>query len=186
MSILWCIMMVIGLLSSIWEKKPDRLLTAILDGGKDTLQYLVGLVGIMAFWSGIYGVVEKTGALGYLTRKIAKPVFRRVFKKPLRAKEEEAVFASIAANLLGLGNAATVWGLRAMMELKKGDRLTPNIATFLILLSSGLTVFPSTIINLRALMNSKNPAGIWIPALIVSTIATILAVLLDRVWGERE
>lgn len=185
MSILWSIMMIIGLISSIFEGRPERLLTAIIDGGTDSIQYVLSLVGIMAFWSGIYGIIEKTGALNFLTTTIARPVFRKIFRSPLRPKEEEAVFASIAANLLGLGNAATVWGLRAMAELKKGGKLTPNIATFLILLSSGLTVFPSTIINLRSALGSQNPAVIWIPAILVSGIATILAVLLDRMWGEK-
>jgi len=178
-------MMIVGVVSSILEGRPERLLIAIVDGGNDSIQYLLSLIGIMAFWSGIYGVIEKTGVLSFLTKKIARPIFRRIFRKPLSSAQEEAIFASIAANLLGLGNAATVWGLKAMIELKKGERLTPNIATFLILLSSGLTVFPSTIINLRSAMGSENAAVIWIPALIVSIFGTVFALLLDRMWGEK-
>ncbi len=177
--------MIVGILSALWEKKPDRLLQAILEGSKDALDYSLTLIGIMAFWSGIYGIIEKTGSLSFLTKNIARPVFKSIFRKPLKKNEEEAVFASIAANLLGLGNTATVWGLKAMQELKKGDHLTPNIATFLILLSSGLTVFPSSVINLRAALGSKNPAIIWLPALVSSSVCTVAALLLDRIWGER-
>ncbi len=186
MSILWSILMILGLAFAIFEGKPDRLLKAIMDSGKETLEYLFTLVGIMAFWSGIYGIIEKTGSLNLLTKNIARPLFKRVFRQPLHGQQEKAVFASIAANLLGLGNAATVWGLRAMQELKKEDRLTPNIATFLILLSSGLTIFPSAVINLRAAMGSKKAAIIWLPALIVSIVCTLAALAFDKVWGEKE
>jgi len=178
--------MIIGLASAIFEGKPDRLLKAIMEAGKDTLEYLFTLVAIMAFWSGIYGIIEKTGTLNLLTKNIARPLFKKVFRKPLHCKQEKAVFASIAANLLGLGNTATVWGLKAMQELKEEDQLTPNIATFLILLSSGLTVFPSAVINLRVAMGSEKAAIIWLPALIVSTICTLAALFLDKVWGEKE
>jgi len=189
MSIVWCFLMILGLLSAIIERKPERLLQAISEGGKDTIEYLFTLLGIMAFWSGIYNVVEKTGVISSLSQKIARPVFGRLFRKRLRKAEEEAVFASIVANLLGLGNAATVWGLKAMQELKKDSikegYLPSNIATFLILLCSGLTIFPTSIINLRAAYGSENAAVIWFPALIISSICTVVALILDRIWGEK-
>ena len=98
MSIVWCFLMILGLLSAIIERKPERLLQAISEGGKDTIEYLFTLLGIMAFWSGIYNVVEKTGVISSLSQKIARPVFGRLFRKRLRKNEEEAVFASIVAN----------------------------------------------------------------------------------------
>ncbi|HOA91086.1 MAG: hypothetical protein ACOX29_05450 [Bacillota bacterium] len=184
MSSVWAGLMIIGIVSAILEGKPERLLVCITQGGSDSIQYVLSLFGIMAFWSGIYGILDKTGLLGFLTAKFARPIFKRVFRRPLSPAQEEAIFASIAANLLGLGNAATVWGLRAMAELKKGGQLTPNMATFLVLLSTGFTVFPSTVISMRAAVGSQKAALIWVPTLVVSVFGAALALLLDRLWGE--
>ena len=71
-----------------------------------------------------------------------------------------------------------------MAELKKGGQLTPNMATFLVLLSTGFTVFPSTVISMRAAVGSQKAALIWVPTLVVSVFGAALALLLDRLWGE--
>ena len=175
--------MIIGIVSAILEGKPERLLVFITQGGSDSIQYVLSLFGIMALVRHLWDFGQN-GTFGLFDRKICQTYIQKSFPQTAKPCPGRAIFASIAANLLGLGNAATVWVLIDMAELKKGGQLTPNMATFLVLLSTGFTVFPSTVISMRAAVGSQKAALIWVPTLVVSVFGAALALLLDRLWGE--
>lgn len=153
------------------------------------------LTGAMAFWLGIMNVAERAGAIRFLSR-IVGPFFNRLF--PEVPKDHPAIgqmMMNFSANLLGLDNAATPLGLKAMgslQELNKDKETASNAQImFLVLHTSGLQLLPVTIIAQRAIMNATQPADIFIPCIIgtyVATLAGILAVaykqrinLLDKV-----
>ena len=139
------------------------------------------LVGAMAFWLGIMNVGERAGAVKFLSR-IVGPFFQRLF--PEVPKEHPAtgqMMLNFSANLLGLDNAATPLGLKAMGSLQE---LNPNKETasnaqimFLVLHTSGLTILPISIITQRAIMHSADPTSVFIPCIIATYVATVVGML---------
>lgn len=149
---------------------------------------MIELAGIMCFWCGVMKIAEKSGFTEKLS-KILKPVLKLIFKDA--AKDEKALGAivmNLTANMMGLSNAATPFGIRAMEEM---DRLNPNKGTttndmslFLVLNAACIQLVPTTIISIRAACNSVNPGIIIVPAIISTTVAAIVGVcsckLLER------
>jgi spore maturation protein SpmA len=153
---------------------------AALDAAKQAVEVLLKLVGVMALWLGFMSVLRDAGVMAALARALA-PVLRRLFPEvPPDHPAMGAIVMNLAANVLGLGNAATPFGLKAMREL---DALNPRpgvatnaMALFLAINTSGLAVLPLGAIALRASLGSTNAAGIIVPSLIASACATLVAI----------
>jgi len=138
----------------------------------------IGLIGVMAMWLGIMKIAEESGMIGILARWV-RPVTSRLF--PTIPPDHPAIGAmlmNIAANMLGLSNAATPLGLKAMDELqelnKDKDTASNDMITFLVINTSAITLIPATAIALRASLGSANPQQIILPSLMASTMATIV------------
>src|SRR5476651_336448 len=139
------------------------------------------LVGIMAFWLGIMRIGEKAGAINFLSR-IVGPFFHRLFPEvPKNHPATGNMMMNFSANLLGLDNAATPMGLKAMQSLQE---LNPNKETasnaqimFLVLHTSGLTILPISIIAQRAILNAHDPTDVFIPCIIATYVATVVGML---------
>src|SRR5258708_7396905 len=150
----------------------------------------IGLVGVMALWLGLLKIAEKAGLVEKLARA-ARPIFRPLFPGvPEGHPALSAMLLNIAANILGLGNAATPFGIKAMEELEKLNK-NPGTATnaqalFLAINTASLQIVPTTVIALRASAHSDDPAGILVPTLASTvcplTVAIAVAKLLERVW----
>jgi spore maturation protein A len=159
-------------------------------GAADAVTLAIGLVGVMALWLGLLKIAEKAGLVEKLARA-ARPIFRPLFPGvPEGHPALSAMLLNIAANILGLGNAATPFGIKAMEELEK---LNPNPGTatnaqalFLAINTASLQLVPTTVIALRASAHSTDPAGILLPTLASTlcalTVAIAVAKLLERVW----
>jgi len=160
------------------------------DGAAQGVTLAIGLVGVMALWLGLLKIAEKAGLVEKLARA-ARPIFRPLFPGvPEGHPALSAMLLNIAANILGLGNAATPFGIKAMEELEK---LNPNPGTatnaqalFLAINTASLQLVPTTVIALRASAHSSDPAGILVPTLASTlcalTVAIVVAKLLERVW----
>jgi len=139
------------------------------------------LVGTMAFWLGIMNIGEKAGAINFLSR-IVGPFFNRLFPDvPKNHPATGQMMMNFSANLLGLDNAATPLGLKAMGSLQE---LNPNKETasnaqimFLVLHTSGLTLLPISIIAQRAILHAKDPTDVFIPCIIATYVATMVGML---------
>jgi spore maturation protein SpmA/spore maturation protein SpmB len=139
------------------------------------------LIGNMALWLGIMNIGEKAGAINFLSR-IVGPFFNRLFPEvPKNHPATGQMMMNFSANLLGLDNAATPLGLKAMGSLQE---LNPNKETasnaqimFLVLHTSGLTLLPISIIAQRAILGAKDPTDIFIPCIIATYVATIVGML---------
>ena len=146
----------------------------------------LGLTGIMALWLGIMRIGEKGGAINILS-KLFTPLFAKLFPEiPTKSKAHGAIIMNISANMLGLDNAATPLGLKAMKELQK-ENPDKNKASnaqilFLVLNTSGLTLIPTSIIALRATAMAENnisgnPADVFLPILIATYCSTIAGLI---------
>lgn len=161
-----------------------------LDGAKGAVDLALGLVGAMTLFLGLMKVVEAAGGLDALARVI-RPLMVRLFPDvPADHPAMGAMVMNIAANVLGLGNAATPFGIRAMQELEK---LNPQTGTatnamvrFLAINTSGVAVLPTGVIALRAAEKAADPASIFVPTLVASALNTVVAVLaaraFERIW----
>jgi spore maturation protein SpmA len=162
--------------------------TAALDSAKGSVELAIGLIGYIALFLGLMKVVEAAGGLRFMSRMI-RPVLVRIFPGvPPDHPAMGAMVMNIAANALGLGNAATPFGLKAMKELdtlntEKGTA-TNAMVLFLAINTSGLALLPTGIIGLRALKGSADPAAIFPTTLMATSISTVVgitaAVMLSR------
>ena len=162
------------------ETKLGQVTTAAIKAANTGVEIAIGLIGVMALWLGVMKVAEEAGLTKALARMV-KPITRWLF--PTIPSEHPAIGAmimNIAANMLGLSNAATPLGLKAMEEL---DKLNPNkgeatddMCTFLVLNTSAITLVPATAIAIRASLGSQNPQMIIVPAILAATCATIVGV----------
>lgn len=138
----------------------------------------IGLTGVLALWMGIMKIGEKAGVINTFSRLIS-PFFSRLFPGiPKGHPATGAIFMNISANMLGLDNAATPMGLRAMQEMQslnpKKDTATDAMIMFLVLNSSGLCLIPISIMMYRAQGGASNPTDIFIPILIATAVATLV------------
>jgi len=163
------------------------------DGASQGVTLAIGLIGVMALRLGLMRIAEKAGLVEKLARAV-RPIFRPLFPGiPANDAGDRALSAmllNIAANMLGLGNAATPFGIKAMEELEKLNP-TPGTATnsqvlFLAINTASLQLVPTTVIALRASAHSSDPAGILLPTLMSTFCALVVAItaakLLERVW----
>lgn len=161
-----------------------RVTNAAFDVAGVAVQIALGLIGIMALWLGVMKVAEAAGLIGHLAR-VVRPLTVRLFPDvPHDHPAVGAMIMNIAANMLGLGNAATPFGLKAMEELdslntKKGVA-TDSMVTFLALNTSCITLIPATAIAVRAAAGSSDPAVIIGTSFLASLTATIFAVTISK------
>lgn len=166
----------------------QALTTGLIDSAKSAVELVLGLIGVMAFFLGLMKVAERGGLMLALARLI-KPLMIRLFPEvPANHPAMGAMIMNFAANLLGLGNAATPFGLRAMQAL---DRLNPHkgtasnsMALFLAINTSSITLLPTGVVALRASMGSVDPAAI-IPTTLFATICSTTAAILAVRWYQR-
>lgn len=182
---IWGLFLVVGVLYSIIKKDPN-LTNNLISSGKNGLDIILGLLPIMCLWLGIMRLAEKSGLLDRLSQKLSKYI-RVIFPEIPKGDPAVAYISSnIIMNILGLGNAATPFGIKAIKELqrlnKNKDIASRSIITFLIINTSSVTIVPTTVISLRLLNNSINASEIIPVTIITSFISTIIALLLDRIF----
>ena len=171
----------------------QALTDAIVSSARGAVDLAIGLIGLMAFFLGLMRVIEDAGALRHLARLVG-PVMQRLFPGvPVHSPAMSAMILNIAANMLGLANAATPFGIKAMEELDKlnGERGTATNAMvlFLAINTSALAILPSGVVSMRASVGSEDAVGIFFPTWFASGCATIVgvtaAILLSRLTVYR-
>ena len=182
-----------SILLAAFSGQMQALTDSILSSARNAVDLAIGLVGVMAFFLGLFRVAENAGLLRHLARLLG-PVLHRLFPSvPVGSPAMSAMILNISSNMLGLGNAATPFGIRAMEELDKLNS-KPGTATnamvmFLAINTSALAVLPSGVVGLRASVGSDDAMGIFIPTWFASGCATVVAVtaalLLSRLWIYR-
>jgi spore maturation protein A len=182
---IWFGLMAIALIVAIVAGNPAALTKAAVDSAKTAVDISLGLIGIMTLWLGVMRVAEQSGLISLLGRAL-RPISRLLFPEvPPEHPAIGAVIMSVAANMLGLSNAATPLGIKAMEELQE---LNPNketasnpMVTFMTLNTGGIQLIPATMIAVLAASGSKNPTVIISTSLIASVCGTIAAVTTAKI-----
>lgn len=146
----------------------------------------IGLTGTLSLWMGIMKIGEKGGLVNAISRLLS-PVFTRLFPEiPAGHPAFGHIFMNLSANMLGLDNAATPLGLKAMEEMQKlntrKERATNAMIMFLVLNTSGLTLVPVSILVYRAQMGAAQPTDVFIPILLATTVATMAAIIITGLY----
>ena len=154
-----------------------EILNSTFAGAKNGFEISLGLTGVLALWMGILNIGQQGGVVTTLSRGVA-PFFRRIFPEiPNKHPVYGTMFMNFAANMLGLDNAATPMGLKAMTELQELNqdktKASNAMIMFVVLGASGLTIIPTTIMAYRAQLGAANPADVFLPLLIATYFATL-------------
>jgi spore maturation protein SpmA len=158
-----------------------NMVDALFNSGKVGFEIAIGLTGAMCIWMGIMQIGEKGGAINLIS-KLINPLFKKLFPEiPENHPATGAIMMNVSANMLGLDNAATPLGLKAMHELQTLNK-EPETATnaqimFLVLNTSGLTIIPVSVMATLAAMGSKNPSEIFLPILIATFCSTLVGLI---------
>jgi len=187
MSVLWVLLLVASVAVAAATGRMAALPGAIAESAGRAVSLSLGLVGILALWLGLMKVAEEAGIVRALGR-LARPVLRRLFPSvPADSPAMGAMTMNIAANMLGLGNAATPFGIKAMEEL---ERVNPDPGTatdaqalFCALNTASIQLIPASVIALRAAAGARQPADILGATLLASTCATLAAIA--SAWALR-
>lgn len=158
-----------------------EIMNSTFDQARLGFELSLGLTGVMTLWLGIMKIGEKGGAINILARIMA-PLFNRIFPDiPKNHPVHGSMVMNVAANMLGLDNAATPLGLKAMNELqslnKKKDTASNSMIMFLVLNTSGLTLIPVTVMVYRAQLGAADPSDIFMPILITTFVSTLVGIL---------
>lgn len=178
---IWLSMMVLSVVVGAIEGRLGFVVQAVTDSAKSGFEIALGLTGIMALWLGIMGIASASGLIHKVAR-LLRPVMRWLFPEvPPEHPAMGAMILNLSANMLGLANAATPFGLQAMKELQRLNThvhtASNAMCTFLAINTSSVQLIPATAIALLAANGSVQPTAIILTSLIATSVSTIVGVV---------
>lgn len=189
LNIIWLFLIIISVIVAAVNGRMEIISQSVFEGAKTGVTVCFGLLSVLIFWMGIMKIAEKSGLL-HLVSIWLSPIVQKLF--PDVPKGHPAIgyiLSNMSANILGLGNAATPMGLKAMEELQKlnphKEIASPAMCTLLAINTASITLIPTTMIAIRLQYGSANAFEIVGTTLLASFIATAFALLLDRVYRLR-
>ncbi|ERI94289.1 putative spore maturation protein A [Clostridiales bacterium oral taxon 876 str. F0540] len=184
-NVIWFIILVFGIGFGLLTGRGDIVSKSVVTSAGSTVDFVIKLTGLMCIWCGVMKIAEKSG----LTEKLAKllrPILKLVFKDA--AKDEKAMGAivmNLTANMMGLSNAATPFGIKAMEEMDRLNKdkgtASNDMALFLVLNAACIQLVPTTVLSIRAASGSQNPGEIIIPAVIATAVAAVMGIIFSKI-----
>ena len=150
--------------------------SAMLAGAQGAVETALAMAGGFAFFCGMLGILRRAGMMGILAGKIA-PLLKKLMGKDVPDDAWEYIATNLAANLLGLGNAATPMGIEAARRMARGAVAGNALCLFLVINASSVQLLPSTVIALRAAAGAQNPGDITLPTFLVTLISTLAGIM---------
>ena len=184
-NIIWFLILSLGIIIGIVTGKAEILSKAVISSTASSVELVIGLVGMMCLWCGIMKIAERSGLTDKLSG-VLRPILKIIFKQSGKNKKAmSSITMNLTANMMGLSNAATPFGIKAMEEMQKGnsekDTASNDMALFLVLNAACIQFLPTTVISIRAAYNSQNPAIIILPAIIATGTAAALGIVYCKV-----
>ncbi|HHF7365568.1 TPA: nucleoside recognition domain-containing protein [Legionella bozemanae] len=181
LNLIWLGMILISVIVGVIEGRIDEVARSVTESAKLGFDIALGLAGIMTLWLGIMSIANESGLVNLLGKAL-RPILRRLFPDiPTEHPAMGAITMNLAANMLGLANAATPFGLQAMKELQALNQhtkiATNSMCTFLAINTSSVQLIPATAIAYLAANGSTNPSSVIVSSLIATIISTLVAII---------
>lgn len=186
MNFVWLFLIIISFVAGAINGQLQNVVDAMLKSAQAAVSIAFSLVGIMAFWLGLVKIAKQSGLIEVFSKAVS-PILNLIFKDISKNSPAHSNIAlNFSANALGLTNAATPFGIKAMQDLQKensGDKkiATNSMCTFLAMNTAGFQLVPATVIAILAGLGAKNPTDIILPTLIVTSIAFISAIAISKI-----
>lgn len=185
LNILWPFFIIISIFYAILSGNIENINNCIFESAENAVKLTLTLLGATCLWSGIMEIASKTDIIKYLSA-ILQPIIKKIFYNlDSNKKSYNNIIMNIIANILGLGNAATPLGLKAMGELQKEnankDELSDNMMMLIVLNTASLQVIPTTVIAVRKSLGSNNPTQIIFPVWIATVCAAVVGILVAKI-----
>ena len=180
LNIIWPLFLIISFVYAIFNGRLEQVNTSVFEGTKSAVELCITLLGTMCLWNGIMTIACETNIVKKLT-KMLSPIMKKLFPDIKRQdKVHEEISMNIIANIMGLGNAATPLGLKAMKSMQKVNndkkRLSNSMAIFIVLNTASIQLIPTTVIAIRSSLKSNNPTAMIVPIWIATIFAAISAI----------
>lgn len=189
LNIIWPIFLIISFIFAIFTGRLEEVNTSVFEGTKSAVELCITLLGTMCLWNGIMKIASSTSIVKKLT-KLLNPIMKKLFpdiKKEDKVHEE--ISMNIIANIMGLGNAATPLGLKAMKSMQKENKnkkvLSNSMAIFIVLNTASIQIIPTTVIAIRSSLNSSNPTAMIVPVWIATICATFVAIVVAKILMKK-
>lgn len=186
---IWPAFLIISFIYAILKGNIEEFNNSIFTSCAQTVDLILKLFGTMCLWNGLMKIVQETSLMKKLT-KIISPLMKILFPKMKKEdKEYKEITINIIANLLGIGNAATPLGLKAMQTMQEKnpqkDRITDSMAMFIVLNTASIQLIPSTVIAVRASLGSVNPSQIIVPVWIATIAADVAGIIASKMLMKK-
>ena len=185
LNIVWPIFIIISFSYAIFSGNLENLNNSIFESTNSAIKLSIDLLGSMCLWSGIMQIASKTTLIENLT-KLLNPLLNFLFPQLKENKKiKKEVSMNIIANILGLGNAATPLGLKAMKSMqeenKNKETLSDTMMMFIVINTASIQLIPTTVIAIRNSLGSQNPTSIIFPTWISTIIAAVIGITVTKI-----
>ena len=189
LNIIWPIFIIISIVYAFFVGRVEEVNSAVFESAESTVNLMLTFFGTLCLWNGIMEIATATSLMEKLT-KFLSPIMKVLFPEIKKEdKEYKEISMNMVANILGLGNAATPLGLKAMETMQKKntkkDTLSNSMATLLVINTASLQVIPTTVIAIRTSLDSANPTSIILPVWIATIAGFSTVVILSKILSKK-
>ena len=189
LNIIWPIFIILSYIYAIFTGKVNEINTSVFESCESAVSLSITFLGTMCLWSGIMQIAKQTTLINKLTNLLS-PIMKILFPDiPKESQVHKEISMNMVANILGLGNAATPLGLKAMKSLQnendKKDTLSNSMAMFIIINTASIQLIPTTVIAIRSSLGSVNPTSIILPVWIATICAALAGVITAKILMKK-
>ena len=189
MSKIWTFMIIFSLIFAIVFGNIGNITNIIMDSSITVVNNILKLIGMMCFWSGIFNVLSRTSAIKQLSKGINKVVKKLFNPNSMSEEAMENISLNVTCNLIGIGNAATVYGIKSMEKLAgmndNKEKANDNMTMFVLLNTASIQIIPTGIITLRAMYGSNNITCIVLPVILVTIVALLVGITSIKILNRK-
>lgn len=180
MSKIWSVIIILSITLSFFTKSTGDVVEIVAKSSAKAVENILVIAGMTCFWSGMFNIFSKTRCIKVVSNFL-KPIINRIFNDSLNSAELENVSLNMASNLIGVGNASTIYAVKAMEEMQKNnlDKKQPskNMSLFVLINTASIQLIPTSIISYRIIYNSNLPNLIVFPNLVISFISLVAGII---------
>lgn len=186
MNYIWGFMVIISIICGAVTGRIEALSNSVISGAQDAVNLIITSMGMMCLWTGLMKIADSAGITSFLA-KLFSPILKHLFKDyPQDSPASRAICMNVTANLLGLGNAATPFGIKAMQEMKKANPSSStannSMVMFVVLNTASIQLIPAFLAVIRKNHGSQNPFDILLPLWIASICALAVGITAAKIF----